>query len=141
MSDETTAARPLNINKLVDQYVQLRDKKRALELQHKEQLRPYSTVMEEIESLLLGHMQSAGIDSVATPGGTAYQITKLSATIRDGSAFREWVVTNQQFDIVDWRANAKAVFGYIKSNEGNVPPGVNASSYVTLGFRRPSDKE
>ena len=79
---------PLDLNKLVDQYVQLRDRKRELEKQHKEQLKPFNKLMDEIGNQLLAYMQKTGLDATPTASGTAYQITKQSATIRDGAAFR-----------------------------------------------------
>ena len=132
---------PMNLEKLIDRYVALRDRKREVEKRHKEELKPFRTVMDEIEAMLMQYMQKSGIDHVATPGGTAYQVTKPSATIRDGSAFRQWVVKNERYDIVDWRANARAVFEYIRENEGKVPPGINASTYTTVNFRRPGEEE
>lgn len=130
-----------NLNKLVDQYVQLRDRKRALEAQHKEQLAPYTKVMSEIEGMLLEHMQKLGTTSINTPGGTAYQSTKRSASIKDGAAFREFVVKTGSFNLVDWRANANAVFDFIEAHGGSPPPGVNPSSRVTVNFRRPNEQE
>lgn len=130
-----------DINKLIDQYVAVRDRRRVLEARHKQELEPYKKIMDEIGEKLLAVMQAAGVDNVAGSGGTAYQTTKLSATIRDGSAFRAFVVDKGLFELVDWRANANAVFEYINENNGVPPPGVNPSSYVTVGVRRPNDKE
>jgi hypothetical protein len=134
-------APPLNINKLCEQYVALRDRKRTLEAQHKEALAPFNKVMGELESRMLGYMQEAGIGHVSTPSGTAYQTTKPSATIRDGSAFRQWVVETASYQIVDWRANANAVAEFIDANDGTPPPGVNFSTRTTVNFRRPNEKE
>lgn len=130
-----------DVNKLIDQYVALRDRKRVIEARHKQELEPYKKIMDELEHKLLVIMQAAGADSVSGPGGTAYQKIKLSATIKDGTAFRAFVVQNQLFELVDWRANANAVFEYIKDNKGSPPPGVNPSSYVSVGVRRPNEKE
>lgn len=148
--DNNTAATPgvspgpppaLDLNKLIDHYVQLRDRKRLMESQHKEALKPFNALMEEIEGRLLKHMHDTGATSIATPGGSAYQTTKKSATIKDGSAFRTFVVSNQKFELVDWRANAIAVFDFIKESGGQPPPGVNASTYVSVGVRRPNEED
>jgi hypothetical protein len=131
----------LNINKLCEQYVALRDRKRVMESEHKAALAPYNKIMGELESKMLGYLQQAGIDHVATPSGTAYQITKPSATIRDGAAFRQWVVETASYQIVDWRANANAVSDFIADNDGTIPPGVNYSTRTSVNFRRPNEKE
>jgi len=132
---------PLQLDKMIQSYIALRDRKRAIEAKHKEELAPYTKVMEEIEGKMLTHMQKSGSNSVNTDAGTAYKTTKLSATIRDGAAFRQWVVETGSYAVVDWRANANAVFEYIEDNGGVVPPGVNASTRVTVNFRRPNEKE
>lgn len=129
------------LDKLINQYVLLRDRKRAIEAKHKAELAPYNKVMSEVEGMMLDYMQRAGVDSVSTPGGTAYQSTKRSATIKDGAAFRKFVVETGAYNLVDWRANANAVFDYLGAHEGNPPPGVNPSSRVTVNFRRPNEQE
>lgn len=129
------------LNKLIDRYIQLRDRKRALEATHKEQLAPYTKLMNEVEGLMLDYMQKAGVDSVSTDGGTAYQSTRRSASIKDGKAFRDFVVAQGAFSLVDWRANANAVFEYIAEHEGTGVPGVNPTSRVTVNFRRPNEQE
>jgi hypothetical protein len=142
-SDMSAPAMPgvPELDKLINQYVQLRDRKRALEAQHKAQLAPYNKVMAEVEGMMLDYMQRAGVDSVSTPGGTAYQSTKRSASIKDGAAFRKFVVETGAYNLVDWRANANAVFDYLNDHAGNPPPGVNPSSRVTVNFRRPNEQE
>lgn len=142
-SDTPAPAKPgvPELDKLIDRYVQLRDRKRAIEAQHKEQLAPFNSLMSEIEGMLLDYMQQAGVNSVNTPGGTAYQSTKRSASIKDGAAFRKFVVETSAFNLVDWRANANAVFDYIEAHGGSPPPGVNPSSRVTVNFRRPNEQE
>jgi hypothetical protein len=115
----------LDVDKLVSQFVVLRDRKRELVQQHEEQLKPYNKLLDEIGNKLLEYMQSIGVDNLSAPSGSAHQITKRSATIRDGAAFRPSLPTGS-YDLVDWKANAVAVFDYTKDNE--VPaPGVNAS--------------
>jgi hypothetical protein len=127
------------VGKLVHDFVALRDRKRQLEAQHKSALDPYNQVMDQIVGKLLEHMQKTGVTTIGTEHGTCYETTKQSATISDGDAFRDFVVTDREFDLVDWRANAKRIFEYIKKT-GRTPPGVNPSTFVTLGVRRPTEK-
>jgi hypothetical protein len=130
----------IDVDKLVESFVLLRDRKRAMEKQHKDALAPFNQVMDEISGKLLAHLDKIGASSITTPSGNAHKLTKQSATIKDGAAFREFVINNEEFDLVDWRANAKAVFEYIGDHKGAPPPGVNPSSFTTVGIRRPTDK-
>lgn len=84
---------------------------------------------------MLERLNAVGGDSVKTPHGTAYRTTRRSASIADGAVFRQYVIDNENFDLVDWRANAIAVDDFIKEN-GVQPPGVNFSSTYTVGVRR-----
>ena len=131
---------PLDLGSLIDKFVLLRDRKREIEANHKAELVPYDRLMDEIGAKLLQYMQDNSFDHVAAPGGTAYQTTKNSATIRDAAAFREYVIEQEMFDLVDWRANAKAVFNFI-TDQGYIPPGLNTSSYTKVLVRRPNEKE
>src|ERR1043165_10118915 len=131
----------LNVNQLIDSYVQLRDRKRLLESQHKEALKPYVKVMEEIEGQLLQIMQQSGVKTLTGTGGNAHQSLKKRATIRDAEAFQNYVIENELWHLADWKANANAVFDHIQEHNGVPPPGVNPSSYVAVNVRRPTDKD
>lgn len=141
-SDMPAPAQPgvPELDKLIDRYVQLRDRKRIIEARHKEELAPFNKLMAEVEGIMLDYMQRAGTTSVATPGGTAYQSIKRNASIKDGAAFRKFVVETSSYNLVDWRANANAVFDYLEEHAGVPPPGVNPTSRVVVNFRRPNEE-
>jgi len=132
---------PFDVDKAVFQYIALRNRKVMLEQQHKAQLVPFTEIMNELEAKLLSYMQKANVDHLAAPSGTAYRSTRLSATIKDGEAFRQFVIQQNQFQLVDWRANANQVFEYIRDHQGVTPPGLNTSAFVHVRFRSPTDKE
>ena len=136
----TPGVKPPDINKTVAQYIAVRDKKKLLEAQHKEQLKPFTSLMEEIEGLLLNYMQRTGSNSIATDGGTVYISTVPRATIGDAAAFRSWVIANNLFELADWRANAPRIMDYIDEHNGQTPPGVNPSTYTSVRFRRPGEE-
>lgn len=139
MSTEVAVTLPENIDQMVDQYVRLRDKLKEADDAHKkktEQARAYLAVL---GGKMLEKLTEVGGDSVKTPHGTVYSTTKRNASIADGDVFREYVIENAQFDLVDWRANANAVDDFVTEN-GTVPPGVNFSTSITVGVRRPTAK-
>jgi hypothetical protein len=135
MSEETAVELPQNVDQLVDQYVRLRDKLKEADDAHKKKTAAAREYLLMLNGKLLEQLAAVGGESVKTPHGTAYQSTKRSASIADGDAFREYVINNGEFDLVDWRANANAVDDYIKEH-GAVPPGVNFSTMITVGVRR-----
>ena len=126
---------PDNMDELVEQYVTLRDKIKASDDAHKEKTRDARDYLEALNGKLLERLNEVGGDSVKTKHGTAYRSTKRSATIADGDLFRTFVREQEQFDLVDWRANALAVADYIEEHEAP-PPGINFSTIFTVGVRR-----
>jgi len=126
---------PTTIDEVVDQYVRLRDTIKKADDEHKKKVAPAKEYMDALEGALIEKLKAIGADSVKTPHGTAYRSTKRSASIKDGDAFRKWVIGHNDYDLVDWRANANAVDDFIKSH-GSTPPGVDFSTTITVGVRR-----
>lgn len=126
---------PESIDELVDQYVRLRDKIKEVEDAHKEKLKNAKEHLETLNNTLLERLNKLGGESVKTKHGTVYRTTKRSASIVDGDTFRQFVIGNEAFDLVDWRANANAVDDFIKDQKAP-PPGVNFSTHYTVGVRR-----
>lgn len=126
---------PDTIDALVEQMVKTRDRLKEADDAHKEKTKVARDYKERLEAALLAKLNEVGGESVKTAHGTVYRTTRRSATIADGAVFREFVIGNEAFDLVDWKANANAVDDFIK-NEGTPPPGVNYSTAYTVGVRR-----
>lgn len=126
---------PQNIDDLVSQYIRLRDKIKEVEDAHKEKLKTAKEHLEHLNNTLLDRLNQLGGESVKTAHGTVYRTTRRSASIADGDTFRQFVINNEAFDLVDWRANANAVDDFIKEQQAP-PPGVNFSTTYTVGVRR-----
>ena len=125
----------LSIDQRVEQYVILRDKIRELEKAHEEAIKPYKEALDGLNSLLLQHLQTMGVESARTTAGTVYRTDRSSASIADVTAFWDHVMASQDFDLIDKRANKTAVSDYVKTN-GAAPPGVNYSVTHIVGVRR-----
>jgi hypothetical protein len=126
---------PQNIEEIVAQFVKLRDKIKEADDAHKAKTKDAREYLDKLTGKLLERLNEIGGESVKTGAGTVYRTTRRSATIADGETFRQFVITNEAFDIVDWKANANAVDDFIRS-EGTPPPGVNFTTAFTVGVRR-----
>lgn len=133
MTTPTNAATDVNVR--IAQYVALRDKIKALDDAHKKKMEPFREMLDQIGGLLLTHLQTVGGDSIATPSGTVYKTVKNSATIKDGKAFFDFVTQNNEWDLLDKKANVTAVMEFIEQHKAT-PPGVNFSAVITVGVRR-----
>lgn len=120
-------------------YVELRDLKAAMTARLKVEQKPYTDGMEKLEAVLLKHMQDTGSKSVATAAGTCYVTTDRSATVRDKLLFKEFVISQQAWDLADWKANKVQVFDYIEKHGADVP-GVNTNAFATIGVRRGTEE-
>jgi len=135
MTENQNPPQPPDFNHRVTQFIQLRDKIKAIKDKHKEELKPYEEGKEALEAYIMQWLQALKLEHAATEAGTAYLSTKVSATVKDMAEFWKYVQTNGLFDLVDKRANAPAVTAHIKQH-GAPPPGVNYSTMLSLGVRR-----
>jgi len=129
-----------DISVRVAQYVKLRDLIKVKEKEFKEALDPYKKALEDLNSVLLNHLNQVGANNVNTDNGTVYRTEKKSASLVDPKAFMDYVITNESWDLLDRKANVTAVAEFIKE-QGTQPPGVNFSSAFVVGVRRPEQEK
>lgn len=126
---------PDDMNELVRQVVTTRDRLEVEKTAFKKKTEKAAKLLDRLEAKLLERLNEIGGNSVKTDHGTAFRSHKKSASIKDGDKFRKFVIDNNEFDIVDWRANANAVADYIEQHKAT-PPGVNYSISYTVNVRR-----
>lgn len=124
-----------DINTRVEQYVKLRDKIKAIEAEQKKTLKPFKDTLEQLNSVLLAHLNSMAANSASTDNGTVYRTEKKAASLADAKAFMDYVIANQAWDLIDRKANVTAVEEHINVH-GVTPPGVNWGSTFVVGVRR-----
>ena len=133
MSADT--AKPVNLDAMTDRVVRLRDAIKEADRKHKEKMAPFREKLEEYENKLLAELNKLNVQKFGGAHGTVFKSSRSSATIADGSVFREYVINNELWDLVDLRANATAVAQHIEENHVP-PPGVNFATVVTVNVRR-----
>jgi hypothetical protein len=124
-----------DFGELIAIYLQTRDAKTALEKKQKEHVKRYSDVMAQIEAKLMEHLQQRSLQSLSSEIGTAYLSHKRSAPIHDAVSFKDYIISNRAWDMLDWKANVTAVGDFIQEHE-MPPPGVNLKSSVTINVMR-----
>jgi hypothetical protein len=127
----------MKLSDLVAKYIELRDKKAQMKAEYDEKAAKLDAVLDQIEGTLLKTFDTAGMDSVKTPFGTAYTTTQTSATIADPDVFREFVKKNDAWDMFQNRVSKTAVEQY-KAVHDDVPPGVNWREERVVNVRRAS---
>ena len=126
----------MNISELVDKYISVRDKRAEIEAEAKAKKAKCDEALDLIEARLLKLMEETGVDSFKTEAGTAYKSHKNSATCADWDAVWEFVQQDAAHQsILEHRVNKTFVQAY-KEEHGELPPGVNWRSVVSVNFRR-----
>jgi len=126
---------PDSIEELVSQVVAVRDKIKEADDLHKTKTAKARAYKDQLEAKLLERLNELGGDSIKTAAGTVYRSSRQSASIADGAVFRDYIIQNAAFDLVDWKANAPAVGDFIKQ-QTTPPPGINYTLAYTVGVRR-----
>ena len=133
----TPAAQPtqIPINTRIDQYVKLRDLIKEQDDAHKKKMEPYRNALEQLNSVMLNHLNQIGGDSVKSEAGTVYRTTKRSASLEDADQFMRHVIGGEHWELLERKANVTAVQAYVDEN-GVLPPGVKWTSTQVVGVRR-----
>ena len=124
-----------DLNQVVAAYRTLRDKKKDIVAEHKEQLAPYNERLMQLEGFLMAMMDTAGLDSAKTPSGTAYKVTKAQAKVEDREAFIAFCIKEDLTHLLTAAASKTAVEEYIEDT-GNEVPGVVITRVTTVNVRK-----
>lgn len=127
----------MKLSDLVAKYIELRDKKAQLKAEYDEKATKLDDLLNQIEGTLLKTFDTAGMDSVKTPSGTAYASTQTSASIADPDVFRQFVKDNNAWEMFQNRVSKTAVEQY-KAVHDDVPPGINWREERVVNVRRAS---
>jgi hypothetical protein len=130
----------LTIDKVVEKYVALRDKKAQLENETKDKVREIKEKMLVLDAYIREKAEEQGVTSFKTNHGTAYVTTTDFAAVADWDAVLQFIKDNEAFDLLERRVSKSAVRGYLEETK-EVPAGINYGTKITVGVRRPTNKE
>jgi hypothetical protein len=133
------AERPrMTMDNMIEKYVKIRDKKKVLEDQHKEAMKPYTDTLDRLEAYMLEAMNQSGLKSMKSPHGTAYQAVRTSAKVTDWPAALGYIREHQAWDLLEARISKLALQELTEATK-DVVPGVETSSEVVVNVRRATD--
>src|SRR4029077_15142943 len=129
----TTDMKPAD---MVTEFIKLRDEKKRFEdIAATKCQELYGDRMTEIEAQLLDLLNTLGVESLAGKNGSVYKKISVSVTTADAREFRRHVIGNEAWDLADWRPNKTVVNDMVEAGEP-IPPGVNRTTFLTVGIRR-----
>lgn len=115
-------------------YLEFRAEVERVEGEAKRKVAELKKVMADLEAWITLKAQEEGLEKVPTPYGTAYWSTHHSASVAAPTVFKDFVINNGAWDLIETRASKTAVKAYIEAN-GTPPPGVNFSSVKVFNLR------
>jgi hypothetical protein len=125
----------MKLDELIEKYIVAREKKAELTAAYKEKAAKIDIVLDKIEAVLLAQFDQLGTDSVKTPHGTAYKSTKTSYQVADWDATLDFIKDHQLWHLLERRVAKSGVDAY-KDETGDIPPGLNSRTEVTVNIRR-----
>jgi hypothetical protein len=125
----------MQIDKIVERYVQLRDKKAEMKAAYEASVADITGAMDRLENAILQALNEQGVESVRTQFGTAMKIRSTSATVADWDSLLGFIQSNERWDMLEKRVSKTAVEQFRAAND-DLPPGVNYKEAVTIGIRR-----
>jgi len=126
----------MKVAEAIDGYVKMRDKKKAMQDRHKEELAPINENMRTIEVWLMREFNSQGVtQQKGASGATAFIQNNDSCSAPDKEAFINYVRDNDRFELLEIRP-AKTVIREFMEDKGEVPPGIKYTQHDVIRIRR-----
>lgn len=125
----------LNEAQLTGEYIALRDAIKDVKSRHADELAPFTDRMTKIESTMLARLSAAGVKSLNTTNGTAYQEIKQQFSVEDGDAWFAWVAANNRMDMLTKSARQDAIREFVDERQA-VPPGIKVHQETVVRFRK-----
>jgi hypothetical protein len=127
-------------DKIIEIYRKARERKEAEADAFKLKQKPLIELMENLEGEAKRRMQERESDSFKTPSGTCFSVTKSSTSVKDKTAFFDWLQETGKWELADIRVAQKELKNFAEASNGELPPGVNMSQRVVAQFRAPTNK-
>lgn len=132
---------------IVAKYLQLRDRKTAMENKHKLELMPLNDAMKKIENIVGEMLAARGKDNMKTPVGTAYKKEIFSCTATDRVAFINFAIETDEnmlniqpssTGVKDWIDKQIAMQAKLPSDKKQpvIIPGLKTDKIFQIIFRR-----
>jgi hypothetical protein len=135
MPDGTTTTHIPTPSTLIEKYIQLRDKIKAVKDAQKKQLEPYNAALARLEGLLLIALDQAGVENMRAKSGTVYKAAVTSATVRDWTLTLAYIREHELWELLERRVSKIAVAAVMEERAEDVP-GVEVTQVTALHVRR-----
>jgi hypothetical protein len=125
----------MNFEQAASKYLELRTEVDRIDREAKNKKAELNKVMADLENWFALAAEEQGLKTIPTTVGTVYWSTHNAATVAEPAVFRDYVINNSAWDLIETRASKTAVKSFIEGH-GEPPPGVNFSSVRVFNLRK-----
>lgn len=129
----------MTVDKLVPMYIACRNQLATDTKGYKARRERVKGFMGMISMTLRDKADMIGTDTFKGAYGTAYRQTKEKFTIADWPSFTAWLTTTHNYQALQKRVSPNAI-KEIRSEAGELPPGVAVFSEVEFAVRSPANR-
>ena len=122
---------------MIGKVIELRDRVDAKTKAYKDSIKQDETDIDLLENLLLAEINKLGGQSIKTANGTAFRATLTSFRVADRECWVNWVIANNQGDMLTLHVAKDAVKEFTDQN--GLPPGLNMTTIHRCNVRRPAE--
>ena len=126
---------PMDADKVIQNYIKVRDKKGEVAKRHAAELKPYNDALEIMETKLLMALNALNSESVKSEHGVAFKVIRSSVKIDDWNVALDFVLENDLQHMIERRLSKKAVAEFVEAQGANLP-GTHINNELTVQIRR-----
>ena len=126
----------VSIDKLVNAYTKIRDKRSELTSKYKEEEGKLREQQDKVKLALLEYCKEHEVDSVRTASGLFYRTVKQRYWTSDWESMHNFIMTNEVPEFFEKRLNQTHVRQFIEENPDLVPAGLNVDSEYAISVRK-----
>jgi hypothetical protein len=131
-------AQTVDLAKLSSDYIRLREAKLTRKHAWEAEEAVFDAALEKIEGVMLGYLNTHGMESVRTEGGTFFKQIEIKPNIVDDAAFFAWIKENDAFDAMQRRVAVGFVKQFMEAHNDGLPPGLAVSREAVVRVRKPT---
>lgn len=135
-SQATPAPVSTELEKVVSEYVRLRDTKAEINDRFKKELAENEELLSRADAFLVDYLNKQGATSFSVGGTTVYTESVMQAQIGDKAALMDYIRSSQQPELLQSRVSSTVLKEWMDANAGNLPPGVKVNYERVVRVRR-----
>jgi hypothetical protein len=126
----------VSVDKLVNAYTKIRDKRSELTSKYKEEEGKLREPQDRGKLALLEYCKEHEVDSVRTASGLFYRTVKQRYWTSDWESMHKFIMDNEVPEFFEKRLNQTHVRQFIEENPDLVPAGLNVDSEYAISVRK-----